>query len=107
MKILQNIQRIFSIIGYLPDPRDHWQRIIVPIMVLITLISMEVSAAVYAVRHIQSGDIENSLYAGLDVPGTLLMIGTYLTIMYHKEKVRQVIDDFQKIFDECNDAFKH
>lgn len=63
---------------------------------------MELGAAIYMVRHLQSGDIKNSLYAGLDVPGVVIIFGTYLTIMCNTEKLRQVIDDLQKIFDECN-----
>lgn len=68
---------------------------------------MNVTATIYMVRHLQMGDIENSLYAALDVPATLLVIGTYLTMVYNKEKVRKVLDDFQEIFDKCNDGILH
>lgn len=104
MKIFELTQQKFLSIGYLSDVRSSghgYYHIVVPIVISILLIAMEVMAAIYAVLHFQMGDIENSLYAGLDVPGTILVIGTYLTVLYNKQKLRKVIDSFQEIFDSC------
>lgn len=104
MKIFESTQQKFISIGYLSDVRSSghgYYHIAVPTVISILLIAMEVTAAIYAMQHFLMGDIENSLYAGLDVPGTILVLGTFLTILYNKEKLREVIDSFQEIFDSC------
>lgn len=58
-------------------------------------------SAIYVVRHLQTGDIERSLQAGIQVTGAAQVIGSMFTMMYHKEKVQKVVDGFQEIFDQC------
>lgn len=104
MKIFGLIQKKFTSIGYLSAEQNSgsdFYHIIAPILIAFTLILMEVAATIYSWRHFQMGDIENSLYAGLDVPGTALVIGTFLSVLYKKENVRIVIDALQDIFDKC------
>lgn len=110
MKIIELIQEKFTSFGYLSAHRDsgcNIYDIIAPIFILITLTMMGSLAAVYSVRHFLMGDIENSLYAGLDVPATLLLIGTYSTVLYNKKKLQNVIDEFQEIFDKCKNRISH
>lgn len=110
MKIFELIQEKFTTFGYLSTHRDsgcNIYHIIAPIFILISLTMMGSLAAVYSVRHFLMGDIENSLYAGLDVPATLLLIGTYSTVLYNKKKLRKVIDEFQEIFDKCKNRISN
>lgn len=108
MKILESIRQKLAFIGYLTDEgvfRYKFYHTIVSLGLILSVIAFQLTAAIYMWRHLQMGDIENSLYAGLDVPATSMVIGTLLTIMYSKEKVRKVIDDFQNIFDKCKDRY--
>lgn len=106
MKILESIRQKISFIGYLTDEgifRNTFYHAIVSVVLILIVFTFQLTAAIYVLRHLQIGDIENSLYAGLDVPATSMLIGTLLTILYNKKKVREVIDNFQNIFDKCKD----
>lgn len=105
MKILQSIRRIFVILGYLADDdrifRYDFFHTLVSLTILLIVFAMALTSVIYMVRHLQIGDIENSLFASLATLVASMAIGTYLLIIYNKTKLRRVIDDFQKIFDEC------
>lgn len=66
-----------------------------------TLIAFVVTGTVYIVRHLQVGDYENGLHAANQVAGTIPLTASFLTIIYHREKVDKVIDTFQQISDKC------
>lgn len=112
MKILESIRQKLAFIGYLTDDgffRYTFNHTLISLVLILILFAFQLTAAIYMLRHLQIGDIENSLYAALDVPATSMVIGTFLTIMYNKKKVREVIDDFQIICDKCKDrnAIQH
>lgn len=106
MKILRNIRRAFSFIGFLSDEKIFGIKTVHTIVTLLffpTLILFEVSSVVYVVRQIQIGDYQNALYASLQVAAVLPAIVSAITMMYQKDKVRDVIVGLQKIFEQCNE----
>lgn len=108
MEILSYTRRALAIIGYLPGERIFRFQIVHSIisLLLATLLSAFVATSVvYVVRHLQIGDIENSLQATFQVLGTIPLIASFVTIIYHKEKVRSVIDTLQQISNKCNYQF--
>lgn len=108
MKILLNTRRALAIIGYLPGERIFRFQIvhsIISLLLAILLNAFVATSVVFVVRHLQIGDIENSLQATFQVLGTIPLIASFVTIIYHKEKVRSVIDTLQEISNKCNWPF--
>lgn len=104
MEILLFNRRTLAFLGFLPrEPifRYKFLHTIVSLIILLILFVFELMSAIYVVRHLQMGDIESSLQAGIQVTGAAQVIGSMFTMMYHKEKVQKVVDGFQKIFDQC------
>lgn len=102
MKILDSIRKVFAIAGYLPDEkifRYEFCQIIVPLCILLLMIVFQMTSVIYMVRHLQIGEIESSLYAGFEAAVLLPALGSFFTLMYHKENIRRVCDDLQKIYD--------
>lgn len=105
MEILRNNRVVFAYIGYLSDRRiirSRLLQVLGSLLVLIILIIYELTSAVYILQHLQIGDIENCLYAAIQAVLVVSAICSFLSIMYHnKERVRRVLDEFQKIVDQC------
>lgn len=105
MKILRYTRQVLAFIGYLSDKRIFrfkFFHTILSLLLFIILILLELASSFYVVHHLQIGDVQNGLYGALQVTATILLIGGYCTIMYHKDNVRQVIDEFQIISKKCN-----
>lgn len=106
MKILRYIRLSMASLGYLPTDRlfrFKWSDTIVTLFVSIILIGFESSSVVYVLRHLQIEHLKDCLYAGCQMTAVLPALGTLFTIFINKRiKVQRVIDDFQKLFDECN-----
>lgn len=104
MGILNLIQHSLAFVGFLSGKaifRSRFLHAIVSLNILGNLIGFVMTGLVYIVRHLQIGDVENSLHAAFQVSGTIPLIVSFCTIMYHKEKLRKVIDTFQQIYDRC------
>lgn len=104
MKILHYTRRAFSLVGYLSNERTFASQTIhaiVSFLFILTLLVFEVSSIIYVVIHLKAGDYRNSLYASLQVMAVLPTIPSFFTMMYHKDKVRDVIGYFQKMSDQC------
>lgn len=105
MIILRRTRQAFSLLGYLSHERIFafkFGHAIASSVFMLVLILFELSSVIYVVRHLKIGDFKNSLYAGLQMMAVLPAIASFITMMYHKDKVRDVIDGFQKISDQCN-----
>lgn len=105
MKILRNTRRVLSLMGYLPDERIFsfkYGHVISSLLFILTLILLGVSSIIYAMRRLNAGDHPNFLFASNQVVAVIPAIVSFCTIMYHKEKIRDVIASFQKITDQCN-----
>lgn len=103
MEILSLIRQTFAVIGYISDERifhSPLQQTVVSVIVLMILIAYELSCAVYFVRNFRIGEIENSLYAVLQASALTSSIGSYLTMMYHKESIHELIGRLQNTFDK-------
>lgn len=106
MKILRNIRRAFSLVGYL-SPSDErifafkFGHEIVSVLFIVILILFESSSVVQAVRHLKIGDYQNFLHASNQLIDLITAIVSFFTMMYHKYKIRDVIDGFQNFFDTC------
>lgn len=108
MKILQYIRRVFSFLGYLSDERIFafmFGHEIISVSFILILFIFEASSVVYAVRHLVIGDLQNFLHASYCIPALITAIGSFFTMMYHKDKISVVIGYFQKIFDKCNGIY--
>lgn len=102
MKTLESIRKLFLITGYLSDGgifRCNFCHKFVSLFILFLVLVFEFTSVIYVVRHLQIGDIANSLYAGLQVAAMLPAIGSFFTLMYHKEKVQELFHNFQNLFD--------
>lgn len=73
----------------------------VSLLIFVGLAGSIILGVYCGVHHLQDGDIESTLLAAYQVTGTIPLIVSFSTIMYHKEKVRKVMDTFQQISDEC------
>lgn len=103
MEILSLIRQTFAVIGYISDGRIFRSRrhqTVVSVIVLMILIAYELSCAVYFVQNLQVGEIENSLYAVLQASALTSSIGSFLTMIYHKESIRMLISHLQNTFDK-------
>lgn len=105
MKILRNTQRALSFMGYLPNesmfPIKHGHIISGFIYGLIMVLFI-ISSTVCLVLHLRIGDYETCLYAGVQIAALFPRIASFATMMYYKDKIRDVFDGFQKISDNCN-----
>lgn len=105
MKILRNNRRAFALMGFLSDERifafPHGHTIANFLFVLILVVE-DVTSITYMMRHLKIGDMQNALYASLQIPAVVPAIVILITMMYDKDKVRDVIGGFQKICDQCN-----
>lgn len=66
MEILHKNRLIFDCIGYLSDERIFRSQLfqaLGSVIILIILIVYELTSAVYIVRNLQTGDIENGFFA--------------------------------------------
>lgn len=105
MEILRYTRRLMAIIGYLPGERTYrfeFLHSIVSFLILVNLLTYSLASVVFVVRHFRIDEIENCLHASFSVTGVVPMIASFISIIYHKEKVRIVINTFQKISDQCN-----
>lgn len=105
MEILRYTRRLMAIIGYLSGERIYryeFVHSIVSLLILVNLLTYIIASVVFVVRHFQFDEIENCLHASFSVAGAAPMIASFITIIYHKENVRIVINTFQKIYDKCN-----
>lgn len=105
MKILLNTRRAFSFAGYLTKERIFTFKFgheIASSLIILSLILIEVGSIVYVLRHLKIGDYQNCLYGSLQIAGVLPVIAIFVAMMYHKDRVHDVIGGFQKIFDQCN-----
>lgn len=105
MKILCKVRRAFAIIGYLADEKIFvfkYCHTLVSCLFMLILTLFEASSTIYLVRHLKIGDYINSVYAGAQMMAVLPRIVSFGAMMYHKDKVRDTIDGFQGISDNCN-----
>lgn len=105
MKLLSFTQRVLAFVGFMSGQRIFsvkWIHTIVSLLILVILIALESTSAVFMVKHLLIGEFQQSFQAGFQVTGTLPLIGSFVTFVYHKENIRKVIAAFQKIFDQCN-----
>lgn len=105
MKILRNNRRVFAYIGFFSQSEERifdfkYSHIISTLLMLLLLFLFLFSSMAYTVNHLKIRDYENCLYAGVTIAATIPLLISYFGMMYHKEKVRDVIDAFQKISDE-------
>lgn len=104
-EIISTIQGILTFAGLCTrkggnDRRTNIQQRLVFSCILMLYLLFEVASTIYVVRHLKIGDIENSLYAGFQVLAIFSTIGCFLTVGYHKQKVRIIIAEIQKLVDQ-------
>lgn len=106
MKILRGVRWAFSCAGYLPDERIFdfkYVHAITSFLFILTLILAEITSITYVMHHLKIGDYLNCIYAGLQIAAVSPELVSVFTMMYHKDKVHDVIHGFQTIFDKCNE----
>lgn len=106
MKILRRVRWAFSLAGYLPDERIFdfkYGHAIASFLFILALILAEITSITYVMHHLKVGDYQNCVYAGPQIAAVLPKIVSVLTMLYHKDKIRDVIHGFQKMFDKCNE----
>lgn len=103
MEILSFLKRVLACVGYLAEERSFRYKFC-PLFILMTVILFELSCVVYFIRNLQNGDFENRVHAVFQVSGLLRGLATLLTIICRKDKVREVVAEFQEIFNKCNNA---
>lgn len=106
-KIFRNFRRVFFFVGYLPEERildGKYGHAVTSFLFICTLFACELTSIAYVVHHWKIGDYKNSLFACLQVAAIIPSIASFCTIMYHRDQLREVIDQFQRIFDECNES---
>lgn len=104
MKIIRSTRWIFSIIGFLSDePIFSFKcgHTIASILYIFILILCKVGSITYVVRHLNTGDNINCFYAAAQAAAVLPSICSFVTMMYHKDKIHNVIFHFQNISDKC------
>lgn len=104
--VLHLTQRALAFVGFFAGKqifRYKCLHTLVSLLILINLLTFVSTSVVYIVIHLQMGDIENVLQACYQVTGTVPLLASFFTIMYHKEKVAKLIDAFQKIFNRCTE----
>lgn len=94
--ILHNIQYAFTTAGYLSD-----EMMTVSLIVLLLVLSI-VSCVTYVLFQLKIGDFMNCVPASIVGICAAPAIPSIFSIKYNKNKLREVIDGFQKIFDACN-----
>lgn len=106
MKILFNIQRAFTVIGFLPKSHEKAHRAkcvdTTSLVLILIMILYEVSCVIYVVLRAEIGDYVNCLNASTQAMCVLPTLFGFCTMLYHKDKIRDVIAGFQKIFNYCN-----
>lgn len=105
MKTLKSIRQAFAFIGYLPGD-GKFRHKIVSLLIVLILFAFELTSVIYMVRHLQFGDIANSMFAGLEAAATFTEIGSLFSLIYHRKKVQRVFDSFQQICDRIIDKNK-
>lgn len=103
MEILRYTRRLMITIGYLSGERTNrfqFVHSIIPLLIVLNLSAGVIATVIFVLRHCEE-DIENCLHASNGIVGAVPMIASCITIVYHKEKVRIVIDTFQKISEKC------
>lgn len=104
MKLLSSTQRVLAFGGLISGEQIfHFNYIhtIVSLLIFVTMVVMELSAAFSVVNHLLISELEKRFQAGFETAGAVPLIGSFVTFFYHKKSVRTVMDAFQKIFDEC------
>lgn len=110
MKILEASRRISAIIGIcsLSDDLHHTNnvcakigQILSIILVLVLLISLDTFSVCHAVVHLEMGDLENSLFALIQVIAISSTIASYISLIYEMKGVRRCFQRLQNIFDRC------
>lgn len=105
MKILRLTRDVLAFIGYLSDEPIFRFKIIhttISVLIAVILIAFGLTSSIYAVKHLQIGQYAESLYAVWEIVSMVQTLASFGTIMIHKNNIREVIDEFQKIFNNCN-----
>lgn len=107
MQMFKSVQNILKFIGLcsVPNKYLHFGQQIICLIVLILLVFMSSASAYYIYGHTQVDDLENSLYAFFQLAAAICDIGSILSISYHKDKVKIIIDELQDIYDQCECVF--
>lgn len=109
MEILRLSQRAFTFVGFIPGKQIFRLKIvhtIISLFILLNLFVLVATSVVYVVRHLQIGYIENVLKASFQISATTPLLASFITIIYHRDKVREVIETFQEISNKCNLNFR-
>lgn len=99
---------MFSLLGFLPDEPIFSHKLVHTILsslFFLVMIVCLVSSIVFVVDRLKVGDYQNCLYAGIQIAGISTSIPTFISMVYHQEKVRDVIGGFQQIFVKCKCAY--
>lgn len=108
MEVLRLIREILVFIGLCElngseaFVRTKWHQRFHFTIILFTIIAMDLSSVIYGWKHVKIGDVENSLYAAVQGSASFCIIGSLITIAWHKKKVGEIFDKFQVLADNCN-----
>lgn len=89
----------------LPEGSDLLSKIMQTISTLLALASLLAycgQSAIYTVEHFRSDDIENGLFALIQVLAVFATLASSVSLLSHRRSVRDFFDRIQAIFDECN-----
>lgn len=106
MQVIANVQNTLKVIGLCTVPNKYFrllQRVMCAIILLL-LSAMYTASLTYAFDHLQMGDIENTLYACFQAAAAICDTGCIFTMSFQKNNVRKIIDELQKLYDECKFA---
>lgn len=106
MQILKVNRRLSQIIGIcsLPDGSDIRARIgqiFGIILVFAGLSAYGGLSVLYVVEHLRMGDIENTIFALIQVIGVLSTFASVISLLARKKSARNFFDTLQDIFDQC------
>lgn len=72
------------------------------IVILLVFLSLNAFSVLYCVEHFLMGDLFNNLFAFIQVVVGVSEFGTYLSLIYRMDSVRQFFDRLQAIFNQCS-----
>lgn len=108
MEVLRVTRQVYKIYGIcsLPEESDFRSKLSQMssvALVLTVMIAYQWSNVHYFVEHLLMGDIENSLFASIQVIGLLSLFTSLVSLNYKMKTVFRFFETLQNLYDECKD----
>lgn len=107
MEVLRLSRRILTVMGIclLPNGSSfslEFGQMVGAILTLVMCILTAWYSALYCLEHYQMGDIDQNLFAVIQLVATVPTIPSLFSLIYRKANFRDYFDKIQTIFDKCN-----